>query len=39
METKKWSKHSLGVAFVLGMMILGGSLILMISNLKSYDRF
>ena len=38
METKKWSKHSLGVAFVLGMMILGGSLILMISNLKSYDR-
>ena len=38
METKKWSKHSLGVAFVLGMMILGGSLILMINNLKSYDR-
>ena len=38
METKKWSKHSLGVAFVLGMMILGGSLILMISNMKSYDR-
>ena len=38
MDTKKWSKHSLGVAFVLGMMILGGSLILMISNLKSYDR-
>ena len=38
METKKWSKHSLGVTFVLGMMILGGSLILMISNLKSYDR-
>ena len=38
METKKWSKHSLGVAFVLGMMILGGALILMISNLKSYDR-
>ena len=38
METKKWSKHSLGVAFVLGMMILGGSFILMISNLKSYDR-
>jgi hypothetical protein len=38
MEIKKWSKHSLGVAFVLGMMILGGSLILMISNLKSYDR-
>ena len=38
METKKWSKHSLGMAFVLGMMILGGSLILMISNLKSYDR-
>ena len=38
METKKWSKHSLGIAFVLGMMILGGSLILMISNLKSYDR-
>ena len=38
METKKWSKRSLGVAFVLGMMILGGSLILMISNLKSYDR-
>ena len=38
METKKWSKHSLGIAFVLGMMILGGLLILMISNLKSYDR-
>lgn len=38
MDTKKWSKHSLGVAFVLGMMILGGSLILMISNMKSYDR-
>ena len=38
MDTKKWSKHSLGVAFVLGIMILGGSLILMISNLKSYDR-
>ena len=38
MDTKKWSKHSLGMAFVLGMMILGGSLILMISNLKSYDR-
>ena len=38
METKTWSKHSLGVAFVLGMMILGGSLILMISNMKSYDR-
>ena len=38
METKKWSKHSLGMAFVLGMMILGGSLILMISNMKSYDR-
>ena len=38
MDTKKWSKHSLGVVFVLGMMILGGSLILMISNLKSYDR-
>ena len=38
MDTKKWSKHSLGVAFVLGMMILGASLILMISNLKSYDR-
>ena len=38
METKKWSKHSFGVAFLLGMMILGGSLILMISNMKSYDR-
>ena len=38
METKKWSKHYLGVSFVLGMMILGGSLILMVSNLKSYDR-
>ena len=38
MDTKKWSKHSLGVAFVLGMMILGGSLILMINNMKSYDR-
>ena len=37
MEPKKWSKHSLGMAFVLGMMILGGSLILMISNMKSYD--
>ena len=38
METKKLNKHYLGVFFVLGMMILGGSLILMVSNLKSYDR-
>ena len=38
MEKKTLSKYYLGAAFVLGMMILGGSLILMISNLKSYDR-
>lgn len=38
MEIKKLSKYYLGAAFVLGMMILGGSLILMVSNLKSYDR-
>ena len=38
MEKKTLSKYYLGAAFVLGMMILGGSLILMISNIKSYDR-
>ena len=38
MEAKTLSKYYLGAAFVLGMMILGGSLILMVSNLKSYDR-
>ena len=38
MEKKTLSKYYLGAAFVLGMMILGGSLILMISNMKSYDR-
>ena len=27
-----------GAAFVLGMLILGGSLVLMVNNLKSYDR-
>lgn len=28
----------LGATFVLGMLILGGSLVLMVNNLKSYDR-
>lgn len=35
---KKSSVVYLGAAFVLGMLILGGSLVLMVNNLKSYDR-
>ena len=38
METKKSNRIYLGLAFILGMLILGGSLVLMIDNLKSYDR-
>jgi hypothetical protein len=38
MEMKKSNVIYLGAAFVLGMLILGGSLILMVNNLKSYDR-
>ena len=38
METKKSNGIYLGLAFILGMLILGGSLVLMIDNLKSYDR-
>lgn len=38
METKKSIGIYLGLAFILGMLILGGSLVLMIDNLKSYDR-
>ena len=38
METKKSNVIYLGIAFILGMLVLGGSLVLMISNLKSYDR-
>ena len=35
---KKSNVIYLGAAFVLGMLILGGSLVLMVHNLKSYDR-
>ena len=35
---KKSNVVYLGAAFVLGMLILGGSLVLMVNNLKSYDR-
>ena len=35
---KKSNVIYLGAAFVLGMLILGGSLVLMVNNLKSYDR-
>ena len=38
METKNMNKYYLGAACVLGMIILGGSINLMVSNLKSYDR-
>ncbi len=38
METKKSNIVYLGAAFVLGMLILGGALVLMVNNLKSYDR-
>ena len=38
MEAKKSNVIGLGAAFVLGMLILGGSLVLMVNNLKSYDR-
>jgi hypothetical protein len=38
MEMKKSNVVYLGAAFVLGMLILGGSLVLMVNNLKSYDR-
>ena len=38
MEAKKGNIVYLGAAFVLGMLILGGSLVLMVNNLKSYDR-
>lgn len=38
METKKSNGIYLGLAFILGMLILGGSLVLMIDKLKSYDR-
>ena len=38
METKKSNVIYLGIAFILGMLVLGGSLVLMISNMKSYDR-
>ena len=37
-EVKKSNVIGLGAAFVLGMLILGGSLVLMVNNLKSYDR-
>ena len=35
---KKSNVIYLGAAFVLGMLILGGSLVLMVNNLKSYER-
>ena len=35
---KKSNVVYLGAAFVLGMLILGGSLVLMVNNQKSYDR-
>ena len=35
MEMKKSNVVYLGAAFVLGMLILGGSLVLMVNNLKS----
>ena len=35
---KKSNVVYLGAAFVLGMLILGGSLVLIVNNLKSYDR-
>ena len=38
MEARKSNVIGLGAAFVLGMLILGGSLVLMVNNLKSYDR-
>ena len=38
METNKSNVIYLGIAFILGMLVLGGSLVLMISNMKSYDR-
>ena len=38
MVMKKSNVIYLGAAFVLGMLILGGSLVLMVNNLKSYDR-
>lgn len=38
MEKKKSDVVWLGAAFVLGMLILGGSLVLMVNSLKSYDR-
>ncbi len=38
MEIKKSNGIYLGLAFILGMLILGGSLVLMIDYLKSYDR-
>lgn len=38
METKKSNVIYLGIAFILGMLVLGGSLVLMINNMKSYDR-
>ena len=38
METKKSNVIFLGIAFILGMLVLGGSLVLMINNMKSYDR-
>ena len=34
----KINKSFLGIAFIVGMFILGLSLILMVHNLKSYDR-
>lgn len=38
MEKRKTNVKFLGASFVLGMIILGGSLVLMVDNLKSYDR-
>ena len=38
METKKSNVIYLGIAFILGLLVLGGSLVLMINNMKSYDR-
>lgn len=38
MEAKNSNVIGLGAAFVLGMLILGGALVLMVNNLKSYDR-
>lgn len=39
MENSKTNLNLFGIAFVIGMLILGTSLIFMVRNLKSYDRY